>query len=95
MGYIMVDVEADGPVPGDYSMISLGAVIVDNELDKSFYSKLRPVSERFDPKALGVSGFTRDETMQFDDPAEVMEKLRLWINKNCKGQPVFVPDNNG
>ncbi len=25
----MVDVEADVPIPGDYSMISLGAVLVD------------------------------------------------------------------
>jgi hypothetical protein len=28
MAYIMVDIEADGPIPGDYSMISLGAVLV-------------------------------------------------------------------
>ena len=28
MAYVMVDVEADGPIPGDYSMICLGAVLV-------------------------------------------------------------------
>ncbi|EHQ04534.1 hypothetical protein [Leptonema illini] len=26
MSHIMVDIEADGPIPGDYSMIELGAV---------------------------------------------------------------------
>ena len=28
MAYVMVDVEADGPIPGDYSMICFGAVVV-------------------------------------------------------------------
>jgi hypothetical protein len=29
MPYVIVDIEADGPIPGDYSMISLGAVVVE------------------------------------------------------------------
>lgn len=33
MAYIMVDVESDGPIPGDYSMISFGAVLVNDGLD--------------------------------------------------------------
>jgi len=41
MNYISVDIEADGPIPGDYSMISFGAVIVNENLDKSFYGKLK------------------------------------------------------
>ena len=28
MAYVMVDVELDGPIPGDYSMICVGAVLV-------------------------------------------------------------------
>ena len=44
MSYIIVDIEADGPIPGDYSMICFGAVIVNEKLDKSFYGKLKPVS---------------------------------------------------
>lgn len=36
MSLIMVDVEADGPIPGDYSMISLGAVRVDDTLECTF-----------------------------------------------------------
>ena len=32
MPYVMVDVEADGPIPGDYSMVSFGAVIVETGL---------------------------------------------------------------
>jgi hypothetical protein len=45
MPYVMVDVEADGPIPGDYSMICFGAVIVAPELKRSFYGRLKPISE--------------------------------------------------
>lgn len=69
----MVDVEADGPIPGDFSMISFGAVLVDDKLDTTFYGKLRPVSDTFIPEALAVSGYTRNETLLFDDPKAVME----------------------
>jgi hypothetical protein len=62
MSYIMVDIESDGPIPGDYSMISFGAVLVDENLNKSFYGKLKPISEKWIPEALAVSGHTRDET---------------------------------
>jgi hypothetical protein len=46
MSYVMVDVEADGPIPGDYSMISIGAVIVEPSLEKTFYGKLKPISDQ-------------------------------------------------
>jgi hypothetical protein len=46
MAYIMVDVETDGPIPGDYSMISFGAVLVDEQLDKTCYGQLKPISEQ-------------------------------------------------
>ena len=36
MPYVMVDVEADGPIPGDYSMVSFGAVIVETGLAAQF-----------------------------------------------------------
>ena len=39
----MVDIESDGPIPGDYSMISIGAVVVDEQLDKTFYGQLKPI----------------------------------------------------
>ena len=36
MSYVMVDIEADGPIPGDYSMICFGAVIVEPSLSLTF-----------------------------------------------------------
>jgi hypothetical protein len=91
----MVDVESDGPIPGDYSMISFGAVIVEQDLDRTFYGQLKPISEKWIPEALAVSGFNREETLEFDDPKMVMEKFSKWLNENCKTRPLFFSDNNG
>jgi hypothetical protein len=95
MAYIMVDVEADGPIPGDYSMISFGAVLVNESLDQTFYGQLSPISEKFIPEALAVSGHTREETLSFEDPKKVMEDFKGWIKQHCKDQPIFISDNNG
>ena len=51
MAYIMVDDESDGPIPSDFSMISFGAILVDEVLDKTFYGKLKPISENWIPEA--------------------------------------------
>ena len=50
MTYVMVDVETDGPIPADFSMVCFGAVIVDDALDKTFYGQLRPISEKLDSR---------------------------------------------
>lgn len=95
MAYIMVDVESDGPIPGDYSMISFGAVLVDEKLDKIFYGKLKPVSDKFIPEALAVSGFTREDVLSFEDPEKVMNDFSAWLKANTKDRLVFISDNNG
>jgi DNA polymerase III alpha subunit (gram-positive type) len=95
MACVMVDVESDGPIPGDYSMISFGAVVVQEGLERTFYGRLKPISDMWIPEALAVSGFTRDDTLGFDDPKTVMEQFGRWIGDNAKGRLLFVSDNNG
>src|SRR5215467_2253003 len=95
MAYVMVDVEADGPIPGDYSMICFGAVLVREGLNQVFYGRLKPISEKWIPEALAVSGFTREDTLGFDDPKNVMENFGRWIQENAKGRALFVSDDNG
>ena len=95
MTYIMVDVETDGPIPADFSMVCFGAVIVNDTLNKTFYGKLRPISDNWIPEQLKISGFTRDQTLQFDDPKEVMEKFNQWIKSSSKDKLIFISDNNG
>ncbi len=95
MSYVMVDIEADGPIPGDYSMVCFGAIVVEPSLSKTFYGKLKPVSEKWDPEALKVSGFSREETLKFADPKTVMESFDKWIAESSKDRPIFISDNNG
>lgn len=94
MSYIMVDVETDGPYPGGYSMIELGAVLVTPELDKTFYGKLKPITWNFSRESLAVTGHTRAETLEFDDPLTVMLEFERWI-KEVSDKPMFISDNNG
>jgi len=90
---IAVDVEADGPIPGKYSMVCLGAVVVEPSLAKTFYDRTRPISGEWVPEALAVSGFSRAEHEGFGDPAEVMRRFEAWIGENSRGRPVLVSDN--
>ena len=93
MSLIVVDVEADGPVPHLYSMVSFGAVVVEPSLALSFKGEVRPVSERWLPEALAVSGVTREQHLGFEEPGPVMERFERWIRESSKGRPVFASDN--
>jgi len=95
VSYFMVDVEADGPSPGRYSMVAFGAILVRPGLDVTFHGQLRPVSETFVEAALAVSGLTRAETLAFPEPRGVMEAFARWIAAHATGRPMFVSDNNG
>ncbi len=48
----MVDIEADGPIPGDYSMVCFGAIIVEPQLNRTFYGQLRTDIRTLDSEAL-------------------------------------------
>lgn len=91
----MVDIESDGPIPGDYSMISFGAVVVEPTLSKTFYCQLRPISERWIPDALAVSGFTREQVMEFPEAGSVMRQFQAWLSEHTDGRLMFISDNNG
>src|SRR6187402_955818 len=95
MSFVMVDIEADGPAPGLYSMVSFGAVVVTPALDKTFYGQCRPISEQWIPAALAVSGHTREESLGFEDPAVVMARFATWIAAHGGKRPIFISDNNG
>jgi hypothetical protein len=95
MSYISCDVESDGQIIGINSMVCFGAVIVEPTLLKTFYGKTRPISDIWVPKALAISGFSRKEHENFDDPEKVMKEFAVWIKENSIGQPILISDNNG
>ncbi|MFD9353556.1 3'-5' exoribonuclease domain-containing protein [Streptomyces sp. NPDC060031] len=99
--YISVDIEADGPIPGPYSMISFGAAVAgrqdgasytaaDPERD-TFYRELRPISAEYVPAALAVSGLDRDRlASEGAEPAAAMAEFRAWVREVSAGaQPVM------
>jgi hypothetical protein len=93
MSMYVVDVEADGPIPGKYSMVSLGAVLVEPGLGRTFYGTTRPISDRFLPEALAVAGVTREAHLGHDEPGVTMERFERWIRETTRGKPVFFSDN--
>ena len=76
-------------------MVCFGAIVVEPSLEKTFYGRLKPISEKWIPEALKVSGFSREETMEFDEPKSVMEDFAKWLLTVSEGRPIFIADNNG
>jgi len=97
LNFVSVDIEADGPVPGLYSMVSFGAVVATPPFDDSFYCELKPISDQYIPDALKVCGFTRDETLKFTEAEIQMARFEAWLDdlKLRKSYPIFIADNNG
>ena len=87
---IVVDVEADGPIPVQYSMVCFGAVRV-RDLGNTFYGETAPISSDFIPEALAVSGFSREEHEAMLDPLTTMMRFGRWLAQF--DNPVFVSDN--
>lgn len=94
--YFALDVEADGPCPGLYSMVSFAVVPVEAP-DDSFYSTLAPLGSRWQPEALAVSGFTREQQLGFDDAGTVMTRFQVWATRQLEGpdRAQLVSDNPG
>src|SRR5262249_33469850 len=69
--------------------------IVEPALDRTFYGQLRPVSDNWLPDALKISGFSREQTLAFDAPRDVMTNFDAWLKKDAGKGLFFVSDNNG
>ena len=93
--YISVDVETAGPNPSEYSMVSIGACLVDDP-DSGFYVELRPDREAFVPSSLDVGGLTMQYLAEEGvDPHTAMEQFADWIISVLPDThvPVFVGFN--
>jgi DNA polymerase III epsilon subunit-like protein len=93
--FISVDVETAGPIPGEYSLLTIGACnVIDAE--QTFSCELKPTTRNADPKALEVTGLSLDKLEQEGlDPAEAMRQFLVWINRivGADGTAVFVGFN--
>jgi DNA polymerase III epsilon subunit-like protein len=92
--YFSVDIESAGPIPGKYSMLSLGACVVGNP-EKAFYVELKPISKEFIADALKVSGFDLNHLeKEGKAPTEAMKTFHDWVvTATADHKPVFVGFN--
>ncbi len=89
--YFCVDIEANGPVPGLYDMVSLGAVVVAPseagrlEIGESFYMEIKPQAPRFDARAAAIHGLDQDRLAAEGLPRrEAMEALAAWVSRQTR-----------
>jgi DNA polymerase III epsilon subunit-like protein len=92
--FISIDVETAGPIPGEYSMLSIGACLVADP-SMTFACKLKPINDKFVPEALEVSGLSLDQLHKTGmAPEAAMSQFRDWIMGVAGDSvPVFVGFN--
>jgi len=100
--YISADIEADGPIPGPYSMLSFGLSVAGRfdgaafeplvPTAATFYRELRPISDTFDSRALAAANLDRDALSRVGaDPGEAMVATADWVADVAEGaNPVLV-----
>ena len=100
--YFCLDLEANGPVPGLYDMVSVGVVaVVPNgegslKIGDKLYLEIRPQAPKFDPSAAAIHGLDQDRLHKEGIPrAEACRQLSAWVQrKTIPGTlPVFVGHN--
>lgn len=94
MPWIVVDVEADGPCPALYSMVSFGAVVVEPALNRQFKGLMSPISQNWQREALAVCGTTRELHQTYPEPHHTMQEFEAWLQTIAQGGHLtFVSDN--
>lgn len=93
--FISVDVETSGPIPGEYSLLQIGACAVDRDI-APFRCYLKPTSAKAVPEALRVTGLSLSRLQDVGlEPEQAMSSFSAWINGVARtGEvPVFVGFN--
>ena len=93
--FISVDIEASGPIPDKYSMLSIGACVT-SKPSEQFHCYLKPMSNEFIPEAIEVTGLSLEKLHKEGvEPIDAMTQLKEWIESLVsKGEKiVFVGFN--
>jgi DNA polymerase III epsilon subunit-like protein len=93
--FISVDIEAAGPIPAEYSLLSIGAAVV-GRLDQNFYIELKPINANVFAKAMQVNQLSLAELQTRGiEPRAAMQQFAEWIKEvaGADGVPVFVGFN--
>lgn len=93
--FLSVDVETAGPIPGEYSLLTIGACKVSDPA-QTFACELKPTTRKADSKALEVTGLSLDRLERDGlEPAVGMQSFYDWVvySAGDDGMPVFVGFN--
>jgi len=102
MVYFCVDLEASGPVPPLYNLLSIGATTVreiggSHQLGDSFYVELKPIFPGFLEEAVAVCGLDVERLRrEGEEPGSALRRLATWVeqqNASSPAGPVFVGHN--
>jgi hypothetical protein len=100
--YISADVETDGPIPGEFSLLSFGLCVAGSydghSYDRheperqTFYAELKPISAHWQAEALEVNRLDRDLLARTGlAPSVAMERAADWVRGVADGcRPVLV-----
>jgi DNA polymerase III epsilon subunit-like protein len=93
--FLSVDVETAGPIPGEYSLLTIGACNIEDPTD-TFSCALKPITHHADPAALEVTGLSLVQLEQDGlEPAVGMQLFGEWVRQSAghDGTPIFVGFN--
>ena len=101
--YISADIEADGPIPGKYSMLAFGLAVAGRfdgryfeEREPSaatFYRELQPISDNVVASAARVAALDRDRLKQEGTPpAEAMSDAARWVEDQASSDRAVLDD---
>ena len=101
--YVSADIETDGPIPGEYSMLSFAFSLASRfdgttfetyepSRETTLYVELKPISENFQQQALDVNGLDREAlAVSGREPEGAMREAAEWIGSRADGaRPVLV-----
>jgi DNA polymerase III epsilon subunit-like protein len=77
--FVSVDVETAGPIPGEFSLLSIGACLVDDP-ECTFYIELQPDRSKVLAEAMAIHGLSMEKLAQTGcPPAEAMRRFADWV----------------
>jgi hypothetical protein len=103
--YISADIEADGPIPGEFSMLAFGLAVAatfDGEAftshapsEQTLYRELKPIAARFEPAALKAARLDRAVLARDGaEPEAAMRDAVDWVTAQAEraggARPVLV-----
>jgi len=79
--YLVIDIEASGPSPGQYAMLSLGAATLSQPI-QTFYREFKPDSKLVNEEALKISNLSLAHLAKTGlPPKQALQEFSEWVTQ--------------